>query len=395
MAECHPVGLPVGDGGQGARRQAHPRRPPVHAHAARWPTCTCRCVPAPTSPSSAASSTTSSTNGLDFREYVVNYTNATDDPARGLRRHRGPRRVVLRFRRRRTRRTTTRTWQYEGMDVQSAAGHRDAEWQRQVSQGSAVRESGRGQQHGAAGPALQGTPERDDSMQHPRCVFQVLKRHFARYTPEMVERDLRRAAGAVRRGVPSCSTEQLGTRTHRARSPMRSAGRSTPSGVQYIRTAAILQLLLGNIGRPGGGILALRGHAIDPGLDRHPDAVQHPSRLHPDAACRTASRTSSASPRPSRRQKGYWANMHGYLVSLLKAWWGEAATADNDFCFDYLPRLTGESQHLRDASRRCSKARCTRLLPARREPGGRFGELGDAAPGDGRTSIGLSYATSR
>jgi formate dehydrogenase major subunit len=111
-------------------------------------------------------------------------------------------------------------------------------------------------------------------------------------------------------------------------------------GVQYIRAASILQLLLGNIGRPGGGIMALRGHAsiqgssdiptlfnLLPGYIPMPHAHQHEnldSFVAADAA-----------------ERGYWANMRSYLISLLKAYWGGAATAENDFCFDYLPRLTG------------------------------------------------------
>lgn len=110
-------------------------------------------------------------------------------------------------------------------------------------------------------------------------------------------------------------------------------------GVQYIRTASILQLLLGNIGRPGGGILALRGHAsiqgstdiptlfnILPGYLPMPHAHEHL-----DLATYVSSSAGS---------KGFWGNMDTYAVSLLKAWWGDAATADNDFCFAYLPRLT-------------------------------------------------------
>ena len=103
-------------------------------------------------------------------------------------------------------------------------------------------------------------PESDPTLQHPRCVFQLLKRHFRRYTPEMVERGLRRRRRTVPRRWP--------------RRCARTPGASAPSafvysvgwtqhtvGVQYIRAAAIIQLLLGNIGRPGGGIMALRGHA--------------------------------------------------------------------------------------------------------------------------------------
>ena len=112
-------------------------------------------------------------------------------------------------------------------------------------------------------------------------------------------------------------------------------------GVQYVRTAAILQALLGNMGRPGGGILALRGHAsiqgstdiptlfdLLPGYLPMPDAGQHQDL---DAYLGDITMT-----------KGFWANSRAYTVSLLKAYWGAAATAENGFCFDYLPRLTGD-----------------------------------------------------
>ena len=115
-------------------------------------------------------------------------------------------------------------------------------------------------------------------------------------------------------------------------------------GVQNVRAASIVQLLLGNIGRPGGGILALRGHAniqgstdiptlynILPGYIPMPHPQRHPSldkfvELNgPDT--------------------GAWGDLRPYIVSLLKAWWGDAATADNDYCFDYLPRINGDHSH--------------------------------------------------
>jgi formate dehydrogenase major subunit len=111
-------------------------------------------------------------------------------------------------------------------------------------------------------------------------------------------------------------------------------------GVQKIRAASILQTLLGNIGRPGGGIMALRGHAsiqgstdiptlfnILPGYLPMPHA--HPDDSLDDYVSADAGKT------------GFWGNMRSYAVSLLKSYWGDAATAENDYCFDYLPRLTG------------------------------------------------------
>src|SRR5262249_41383284 len=99
----------------------------------------------------------------------------------------------------------------------------------------------------------------DPSLQHPRCVYQVLKRHFSRYTPEMVERYC---------GVPQDVFLKAAEAFTSASAPDKTGAicyavgwTQHSKGVQIIRTAAILQLLLGNIGRPGGGIMALRGHA--------------------------------------------------------------------------------------------------------------------------------------
>ena len=102
-------------------------------------------------------------------------------------------------------------------------------------------------------------PERDLTLQDPQCVFQKLKRHFARYTPEMVEEVC---------GIPPVLFQKVADTLIAASGPDKTAAicyavgwTQHSKGVQIIRTASILQLLLGNIGRPGGGILALRGHA--------------------------------------------------------------------------------------------------------------------------------------
>ncbi len=111
-------------------------------------------------------------------------------------------------------------------------------------------------------------------------------------------------------------------------------------GSQYIRAASILQLLLGNMGRPGGGVMAMRGHASIQGssdiptlFDTLPGYIPMPhAHQHEDLDAFIV----ADAPR-----RGFWGNMRDYTVSLLKAWWGASATAENDFCFDYLPRLTG------------------------------------------------------
>ena len=169
-------------------------------------------------------------------------------------------------------------------------------------------------------------------------MFQLLKRHYARYTPELVEDVC---------GVPRDLFLTVAEALCDASGPDRTAAfcyavgwTQHTVGVQYIRTAAIVQLLLGNIGRPGGGILALRGHASIQGSTDIPTLYNILPGYLPmpgpdidgldDYLDRNAAKT------------GFWGRMDTYVVSLLKAWWGEAATADNDFCFDYLPRISGD-----------------------------------------------------
>jgi formate dehydrogenase major subunit len=179
----------------------------------------------------------------------------------------------------------------------------------------------------------------DPSLEHPRCVFQVLRRHFARYTPAVV---------ADLCGIPEALFARVADALVAASGRERTAafcyavGWTQHSvGAQYIRTAAILQSLLGNIGRPGGGMMALRGHASIQGstdiptlFDLLPGYLPMPGAdLHPTLDAYLRNRT-----QPS----GAWAGSDALMVSLLKAWWGDAATAQNDWCYDYLPRLTGD-----------------------------------------------------
>ncbi|MBV9919950.1 MAG: formate dehydrogenase, partial [Pseudonocardia sp.] len=111
-------------------------------------------------------------------------------------------------------------------------------------------------------------------------------------------------------------------------------------GVQYIRAASILQTLLGNIGRPGGGILALRGHASIQGSTDIPTLYDLLPGYIPMPHAESGQNLDDFVDN-EKAEKGYWSELRAYLVSLLKAWWGPAATPENEFCFDYLPRLTG------------------------------------------------------
>jgi formate dehydrogenase major subunit len=268
-------------------------------------------------------------HGRAFREYVVSYTNApviideafldTEDldgffsgwdPEAG--------------------RYDNTSWQYEGMEVLGSAGHRE----RGAPTGHTTDEGGGGSEFRHGEP-----PEEDATLEHPRCVYQLLKKHFRRYTPELVAEvcgctpdDLVGVAEALcansGRERTSALVYSLGWTQHTV-------------GVQNIRAAAIIQLLLGNVGRPGGGIMALRGHAEIQGstdlatlFDVLPGYIPTPlAHVHLDL--KSFIEISSA-------PTGVWGDMDAYAVSLLKAWWGPAATVENDFCFANLPRVTGD-----------------------------------------------------
>lgn len=201
-----------------------------------------------------------------------------------------------------------------------------------------------------------GEPLRDDTLADPLCVLNVLRRHFHRYTPELVaqltgasEESFLRVAELLTRNSGPDRTSALcyavGWTQHTV-------------GVQIIRTAAILQLLLGNIGRPGGGIMALRGHAtiqgstdiptlyhLLPGYLRMPDARKHHPSLQ-EYIETEASPTGWSGDEAEPKRSGWWVHTPAYVVSLLKAWYGDAARRENDFCYELLPKVTQDHSQL-------------------------------------------------
>ena len=263
-----------------------------------------------------------------FREYVLNYTNASTiineefrdtedlegvfsgfDPETGL--------------------YDRTSWMYEGGEIASAAGVRE-----HASQ-AFNEKTGAGM--------LVDDVKRDETLEDPRCVFQILRRHFSRYTPEMVERicgispqDFLAVADALTQNSgperTSAFCYAVGWTQHTA-------------GVQMIRTASILQLLLGNIGRPGGGILALRGHASIQGSTDIPTLYDLlPGYLPMPRAAESESTLESYIGRDGS-ERGWWSFFDRYIVSLLKAWFGEAATEENGYGFGSLPKLSGNHSH--------------------------------------------------
>src|SRR5262245_33894083 len=204
---------------------------------------------------------------------------------------------------------TLESWQYAGMEVEGSGSGEE---------GSPF---GEGAGHGAAGSRLHHgePPEEDLTLQHPRCVFQLLKRHYSRYTPELVEE----VCGTPKEQfLEVCEALCNNSGRERTSAFVYSVGWTQHSvGVQYIRAASIVQLLLGNIGRPGGGIMALRGHASIQGstdiptlYNILPGYIPMPhGRTDPDLQTYLELNTSPT---------GFWGNFDTYFISLLKAWWG-------------------------------------------------------------------------
>jgi anaerobic selenocysteine-containing dehydrogenase len=182
-------------------------------------------------------------------------------------------------------------------------------------------------------------PERDLTLQHPRCVFQALRRHFARYTPEMVEKIC---------GISPALFYKVAEALAAASGPEKSAAicyalgwTQHSKGVQIIRTAAILQLLLGNIGRPGGGILALRGHASIQGSTDVPTLYDILPGYLPMPRGDGSEETLRDYLAHQTKPTGLWSNTPAYFISLLKAYYGKNATAENDFGYNFVPKITG------------------------------------------------------
>jgi formate dehydrogenase major subunit len=271
-------------------------------------------------------------NNLYFREYVQHYTNAPviineefadTEELDGLFSGWDPEEGEY----------DVETWMYEGMEVHGAAGQREEGFDPTSGEQSGHGGGGAGLSHGEP-------PAEDATLQHPRCVFQILKRHYQRYTPQFVaetcgcsEDDFIEVCEALvansGREWTSAFVYAVGWTQHTV-------------GVQMIRAAAIVQQLLGNMGRPGGGIVALRGHAsiqgstdiptlynILPGYLPMPHTEQYG-----DLKSYIEANTSPT---------GWWGHFRSYFISLLKAYFGENANADNDFLFESMPRIDDDN----------------------------------------------------
>jgi formate dehydrogenase major subunit len=291
-----------------------------------------------------------------FKEYVVNYTNAATIIQEGFRD------------------TEDLAGLFSGYHGDGATGKYDAQEGRWGYEGSSSEEADSArdgslrppamlkEEQGMQGHALQAgasshsaprqsmtaasadQPLRDLTLQHPRCVFQVLKRHFARYTPAVVSQ------------VCGCTPEELvrvaellcaNSGPERTSAIVYALGWTQhTTGVQMIRSAGILQLLLGNMGRPGGGIMAMRGHSTIQGSTDLATLYDVLPGYLPQPAADVQHETLDSYVENEGLATGYWAHFRKFIVSLLKAWYGDAATAENDFCFSWLPRVDADYSQL-------------------------------------------------
>ncbi|OIJ11639.1 formate dehydrogenase-N subunit alpha [Anaerobacillus arseniciselenatis] len=185
---------------------------------------------------------------------------------------------------------------------------------------------------------------KDETLQHPRSVYQLMKEHYSRYDVDTVcsvtgtpKEDFLKMAEAF------CATGQVG----KSGTIMYAMGTTQHTvGSQNVRAYGLIQLLLGNIGVPGGGVNAMRGEcnvqgSTDMALLFHilPGYLPAPTgtERHKDLASYNKNETPHG---------GWWNNRPKYLVSLLKAWYGDAATKENDFLYDYLPKNSRNSSHI-------------------------------------------------
>ena len=180
-------------------------------------------------------------------------------------------------------------------------------------------------------------PPTDPTLQNPNCVLNILRRHYSRYTPEMVAsicgckaEDFIKVAETI---CENSGRERTGSIVYAV------GWTQHTTGVQIIRAAGILQLLLGNVGRPGGGVMAMRGHASIQGSTDIPTLYNMlPGYIPQPAAIRD-----HASLKDYLKQEevpnGYWSNFPKFMISLLKAWYGEAATEENDYGFNWIPKI--------------------------------------------------------
>ena len=256
-------------------------------------------------------------NNRIARDYLVNYTNAAFIIKEGFK--------------------LPEDGLYSGFDPSTH------EYDKSTWNYEAAGSSGRGN----APAALPPNVAYDVTLAHSRSVFQLLKQHYSRYTPEMVERITGIARDQFLKAADLFTSVRKDGDMKKVATIIYAVGWTQHSfGTQIIRAAAMLQLLLGNVGRAGGGVNALRGHSNIQGatdmagvFDILPGYLKMPAPDDVDFATYLKRTTPTASKPAEWDSYNYWSNTPKFAVSFLKALYGEAARKENDWAFHYLPKI--------------------------------------------------------
>jgi formate dehydrogenase major subunit len=231
------------------------------------------------------------------------------------------------------------TWNYagsgKGAHSDSASGH---------TLGQAA------QRPGSGNPPAPSMPEKVDAdltLENPNCVFQLLKKHYSRYTPEMIERITGIPRDQFLKAADLFTSIRKDGDTKKVATIIYAVGWTHHSfGTQIIRTAAMLQLLMGNVGRAGGGVNALRGHSNIQGatdmagiFDNLPGYLKVPTPVDTNFAAWMKRITPTPAKAENWDSMNYWGNTPKFAVSFLKALYGDAATKQTDWAYDYLPKV--------------------------------------------------------
>src|SRR5262249_20855222 len=231
---------------------------------------------------------------------------------------------------------------YSGFDA-STHTYDKTTWNYEAAGGTASAKS-----LGPAAPAsLPPNVAYDVTLQHPRSVFQLLKQQYSRYTPGMVERITGIPRDQFLKAANLFTSVRIDGDMKKAATIIYAVGWTQHTfGTQIIRTAAMLQLLLGNVGRAGGGVNALRGHSNIQGatdmagvFDILPGYLKMPAPEDVDFATYLKRTTPTASKPGEWASFNYWSNAPKFAVSFLKAMYGDAARKENDWAFHYLPKI--------------------------------------------------------
>jgi formate dehydrogenase major subunit len=260
-------------------------------------------------------------NGRVAKDYLVNYTNASFVIRDGFK--------------------LPEDGLYSGFDP-AAQTYNKATWNYAESGGKTPAEN--------APLALPSNVDFDPALENPRCVYQLLKTHYSRYTPEMVERITGIPKDQFLKAADLFTSVRKNGDTKQAATIIYAVGWTQHSfGSQIIRTAAMLQLLLGNVGRAGGGVNALRGHSNIQGatdiagiFDNLPGYLKVPNPADGNFAGWMKRITPTSSKPKEWDSWNYWSNTPKFAVSLMKSLYGDAATIDNDWAYAYLPKVDRE-----------------------------------------------------